>query len=713
MRGFFKNFLLSVVFCTLAFNPVFAQGNLGMMAKMPADIKADQVSFSQDLGTVFLSGNVVVKNDKATLFCNEATVDKENWVVTCKGKVFVYQDGVFYVGNDTVYDFKKHTGTSLEPMASKAPFYFQGEKIERVSPDLIVINNAKITTSDYAKPDYWVEADIVYIYPNVKAVAENAVMYIKGVPVFWFPKWSKYFDESGSRFKLVPGRSSQWGEYLLGSYTPKFLPINDISYIPTFNLDYRSKRGVAGGVDLEVRDIRPNSSRVTSDLMVYGLHDDEYVPIFGDPTEDDKNRYWLNLTHKQEFVWDTNLLLNLNLESDADVVYEYFRNDFENANQRTNYIDISRTLGSYFYLDIYAEAQLNDFYSVVERLPRITLNQMGTPIGDSDFYYTSSSSYANLKYAFSDRDKASRQAIGIDTDKYKTNRFDTLHEISYAKKLFGWLNIAPWVGLEYTYFQDSIDGSSKNRMVYNPGISLYTKFYRVFDVENKTFDINRIRHVMQPYVTYDYIPEPNVTVDEVYQFDTIDAIRKKNRVEFGLKNIFQTKRGDKTVDFFTTDLYTYFYPSLNASDSGERFANIFWDNNVALFDWLMVSFYLRYNPYDHKFVSYQTDATIYQYESWGLSIGHRYLDGSTNFITADLNVVLTEDWSFKAVERYNYREEYSQEHEISLFYDMHSWEVGFTYAFRRNINRAGDDDHIYYLVFGLKEFPNSNLSGKL
>lgn len=712
MRRFFTSFLLSVV---LSFSFIFsvqAQGSLGTLGKLPADVNADKVSFSQDMGSIVLEGNVVIKNEQATLFCNKAVVDKENWIAHCYGRVFVYQHGSFYAGTDSVYDFKNNKGESLEPMALNSPFYFRGEKIRRLSESLIVIDNATITTSAYAEPDYWVKAETVYIYPGIKAVANNAVMYVKGVPVFWFPKWTKYFDEDGSRFKIVPGRSSQWGEYLLCGYTPKFYPYKDVSIIPTFNVDYRSKRGFAGGVELEVRDLRAEN-RVNSDLLVYGLHDTDYEPIFGDAKDAKDNRYWINLVHKQKFLWDSSMILNFDLESDADVVYEYFRKDFENANQRTNYIDISRNIGKYFYLDIYAEGQLNDFNSVIERLPRITFNQVGTSLWDSNFYYGSTSSYANLKYAFSDRSKEALKERGVDPGKYKIQRVDTLHEISYAKKFFGWLNIEPWVGVEYTYFSDSPDGQDKNRMVYNPGVSLYTKFYRVFDVYSKSLNINRIRHILQPYITYDYIPEPNITPDELYQFDSIDAIKKKNRVELGLKNIFQTKRDDVSVDFFQTDIYTYLYPSLNASDTGERFSNIFWDNDLNLFDWLTVSFGLRYDPYKHEFVSFETNATVYQAEKWGVSLGHRYLDGTTNFITADINFVLTEEWAFKAIERYNYREGYSQEHEVSVFYDMHSWEAGLTYAFRRNVNRAGDDDHTFYLVIGLKEFPNSSIRGRV
>ena len=52
-----------------------------------------------------------------------------------------------------------------------------------------------------------------------------------------------------------------------------------------------------------------------------------------------------------------------------------------------------------------------------------------------------------------------------------------------------------------------------------------------------------MRHVFEPYVNYNYIPDPTVDRKNLYYFDDIDRIEQQNFVRLGMLNRLQTRRG--------------------------------------------------------------------------------------------------------------------------------------------------------------------------
>jgi len=82
-----------------------------------------------------------------------------------------------------------------------------------------------------------------------------------------------------------------------------------------------------------------------------------------------------------------------------------------------------------------------------------------------------------------------------------------------------------------------------------------------------------LRHIIEPSVTYVFVPEPNRTPDRLPQFDyaiasgmptpiefpdysAIDSIDSQNVIRLGLANTLQTKRNGVAEDFFSWKLLT-------------------------------------------------------------------------------------------------------------------------------------------------------------
>ena len=75
-----------------------------------------------------------------------------------------------------------------------------------------------ITTDDVAEPAIKVRAKYIKIIPGDKLEAHHATLYIGGVPVFYFPYYSRNIGPHANNFNFLPGDRSGWGPFLLSSY---------------------------------------------------------------------------------------------------------------------------------------------------------------------------------------------------------------------------------------------------------------------------------------------------------------------------------------------------------------------------------------------------------------------------------------------------------------------------------------------------------------
>src|SRR5207248_2159800 len=104
--------------------------------------------------------------------------------------------------------------------------------------------DAIFTASDSSKPDFYIKARSVRIYPKDRIIFSNATLYIGKTPIFWWPYLfqSLKHDES---FTITPGYRSGWGGFLL---TKNTFPISE-NWFGKLLIDLRSTRGVAVGLD--------------------------------------------------------------------------------------------------------------------------------------------------------------------------------------------------------------------------------------------------------------------------------------------------------------------------------------------------------------------------------------------------------------------------------------------------------------------------------
>ena len=66
---------------------------------------------------------------------------------------------------------------------------------------------------------------------------------------------------------------------------------------------------------------------------------------------------------------------------------------------------------------------------------------------------------------------------------------------------------------------------------------------------SERWKLKGLKHRVQPYANYAYIPEPNIENDKLFFFDEIDRVDRLNFLRLGARHQFQSKRNNKVYTF--------------------------------------------------------------------------------------------------------------------------------------------------------------------
>ena len=199
---------------------------------------------------------------------------------------------------------------------------------------------------------------------------------------------------------------------------------------------------------------------------------------------------------------------------------------------------------------------------------------------------------------------------------YEAARVDTYQKLLLPQTFFGWLNVTPRVGGRYTYYSTATGPGATtddvSRWVFDTGAEVSSKASRLWpEAQNDFFQVDGLRHIIEPSINYAYIPNPNVYgTNQVPQFDyqlpslrllpitmpdynSIDSIQGENVFRFGLHNKLQTKREGQVVNLVDWNVYTdwYLHPNTNQT----TFSDLYSDLTLKPRSWLTLESLTRYD----------------------------------------------------------------------------------------------------------------------
>lgn len=640
--------------------PGFSRG-MSPTSSVPIDIDAKTMEYDRPNNTVVASSNVVVRSGAEEVRADAMRVNIATSDLEARGHVVFTRPGSVWRGDYLRYNFATGAWNTGAFVSYFDPFFVRAPSAIKTN-DEYVLQNAYLTTctNEFPHEHYHVVCKQLRIRPGDRMRGSGAVVYLGPVPVFYFPWLYRSLGDRTVGFSAEAGYSQRMGAYLLTStkywMTPNLRAVTQV--------DERTERGLGLGQEIGwYSDDHVNHGRL------YGYYIDDRG-VDADFTSGqrivrlDSSRYRLRFDEVEAFSSRDTFLSDVNYLSDPYIVEDYFNSEYRGGYQPDNFATLAHR-GDNFTASFSAHVRLNDFYTAVDRLPEGEFDLTRQQIADSPFYYEGRNTAGFLQKRFANSDTN-------DTD-YSSARFDTAHTVYYPNHFFGFLNVTPRAGYEATFYSATVrtltnstvtmlagGGSSTSTVAVlepmgsgvrsMPSLGLESSFkgFKVLDEDETVFGTG-LRHVVEPYANYTYVPQPSLTPDELYQFDSIDALGKNDSVLLGVRNRLQTKRNQKVYDFFDVDVNTTYMFEGSVSNRPFQDINVVADFRPA--DWLTVYASAAYGPYDAALHSTDFRAVIKE-DVWKVTLEYYYRVGDSSLVSVDTAWSPNKQWSYGVYERY-------------------------------------------------------------
>lgn len=671
------------------------EGLADFKKKAPIVVNGDEVTYRNEQKTIVGTGNVSITYGDIVLTCDKITVHTDTKIGICEGNVKITQPGATFIGERIEYNFVEKTGTILKGHVNSEPFYGYADKIEKVSDNKVVFEEGYVTTCDHKKPHYKIRARRIQFYIDDKVIAKHVFFYIGNIPVLYVPYYVQPLRDTKTKINIIPGYSDEWGYYALGSYRYYF----NEQCKGYLRLDYRAKKGLGEGIDYSY-DIGTLGEGVA---RYYFTQENNTLAMA--PTGKVDDRYRFQYKHSIDFTEDTKGTMEINKLSDEDIIKDYFFTELEDGWTPENYISLISQKQNYSF-EVLTEKRLDEFFTVTEKLPELNLEVYSQRLWDSNFYYYNDMTLTNFKKLYAESE---------DNDDEESVRMDSYNKLSYVTKILNFLHTTPYIGMRQTYYsKNRWKDENLLREIYEYGVDFSTKFYRVFDTEREFLDIHKLRHVIAPTVGFRHRHQPTISPDNLFQFDTVDALDYENLIDLSLENKLQTKRkdGDKWQD---VDLlrcivgteYHYRFKKGNLGFQGVgRFSDINFELELKPYDGIFaktdITMYIEDYSLNNAIKTAHTDIVCNLGEKVDFGIGHIYehsVDESSSQFTTELDYKINEDWAVRVYERFDAHENEWKEQEYTIYKTLHCWLAEFTCNIK-------DDDFAVWVVFRIKAFPD-------
>lgn len=677
-------------------------------------------------GIATATNGFYVQSGDTVLTADSGTFDQATREVVADGHVRIEHADMIWVGEHIDYNLRTHQMRSEQFRTGKPPVFAAGRNLEgNTTNKTYTARHILVTSDDVSRPAVYIRASKFRIVPGQYIEAWNAVLYLDGVPSFYFPFYRRTLGERVNNFSFLPGYRTAYGPYLLSTYTWYY---ND-EIDGAIHADYRGRRGGAGGLDLNLHLDRWGEAG----FKYYYLYDQNpYLSTNGLPGSFSipNNRQRFYFGYQSTPFTNLNVKALVNYQSDALVLHDFFEGAYTENPQPNTFVEINRYWDNWS-LSAETTPRVNNFFDQVERLPDVKLTGWRQQVFNTPFYYESESSAGYYRKMFAETNALFGGTNGPNSD-YAAARADTFQQLLLPYTFFGWLNVVPRAGGRFTYYGHETGPGGTNsetyRKIFNTGVDVSFKASRLWrGATNSLLDIDGLRHIIEPSVSYAFIPNPSTPPSQLPQFNSespsplllpiqlpdyndIDSIDSENVIRFGLRNSLETKRDGEIAHLLDWNLLLDWRLHPNAGQG--TFNDLYSEMEFRPRSWLTIESQLRYDINAGQFNLAYHQIVFTPNEWWSWSLGHEYtrpgfVDSGDNLISSTMFLKVNDNWGLRATHDFNASNGRLQDQFYTVYRDMRSWTAALT--FRVRDNGVGPKDYTVAFSFSIKAHPRHGL----
>jgi lipopolysaccharide assembly outer membrane protein LptD (OstA) len=675
-------------------------------SRTPITVNGDRIEYSADSKVVTASGNIEVEYKGSKLTCQKLTINTETKVGQAEGDARLDDQQGTIEGERIIYNFETKAGTIIDANFRSNPYFGRAKKIEKVSDKEFIVLNGYATTCSFDQPHYRIKSKSINVFPKDKIQTKENAFFIGDIPVLYLPQYSHSLKEPFMHVRFVPGKSNDWGPYLLTAWRYNLMQnLNGRVY-----LDMRKKLGLAEGFGLNY----------TTDNFGRGDYKFYYTKEKPDnlpsavPHEFD--RYLMRWRHKYNIDERTNFISEIykiydekrkKYDANSNMLKDYFYREYEKDSQPLSYALLHHSFTN-SSLDLLVQKRINRWYDSIDKLPELKYTLPNLKIGQTLIYYENDSSFANLSK------KATTSPVTPNEE--DVTRLDTTHKFSLPVKV-AFLGLTPFVADRQTFYdKGDNDKSLPIRTIFYSGLDLSTRFYRIFEVKSNFLgmDIDGLRHIITPTIEYAYNHQPTIQSEKLKQIDSVDSIEQSNVMSLGLSNKLQTKRKGQSVDLLDARISTdYVFKPKSDIRHGSHLSDLFFELELLPSSWMRIDLDTTYkhsgspsDPNYNHFSNTNYDINFDFGKARSLGFGQRYQRKGGNEMISNFSWRLNPKWKFSIYNRYEQGDDPAlkrglKEIEFTVSRDLHCWQMDITF------NRKKDEGSTIWFIFRLKAFPEA------
>ena len=306
----------------------------------------------------------------------------------------------------------------------------------------------------------------------------------------------------------------------------------------------------------------------------------------------DAGRGFADLTHVQRIEENLRIALQLEWRKDSETFRDFRRDLFAERQWTDSHAEINYE-GANFTISVFSRLHANDYETVVERRPELSLDLAPTEWLLPELYNSFSVALARLRKA---------EAGPSIVNDLEADRLDLTYGLRRPFRLTPWLTFTPMTTYRLVDYEQ--EESNPTRHFGEIGADLRIGFHGDFAVQNETWGIDGVRHDVAMVLNHrhlqnlesdatgsihpidsEFLQDPNLNPVDLFDLRQTDTIEERHLFRVGLENRFLT-RGTDEVPRSLASLLLY-QDLLVVRKAGENtFDDFFADLVLSPADWL-------------------------------------------------------------------------------------------------------------------------------
>ena len=627
---------------------------VGLAHAQPAqlEVTGEKTVYDDLTKETLLTGNARLVNGDTVLTADAIRYNTATGVVNASGHFVLTSGRRRLVADEGTYNLSTREINVRNLRVGEFPIYVSGDTVTG-TPDELVFTNATVFLRENAG-----------YTPSVKA---RHLTYARG--------------------KIVRAEGLSLG--LLGGHfisLPRFeqaLDVDFVSYISA-SLGYRGNLGVfaelglhlplaAGvqvGADVGLYSSRgvmvgPSGSYGSSASDIKGFFRSGYIRDGGDRKTDvlgrpvPPDRSYLTWEHRQRAGDHFTLDGQFNYWSDSEVLRDFRHREFSRVQQPDSFLEAAYT-GDNRSLSAFARVHPNPYHRVQERLPEVRFDLLPSNLG-LGVYQRGSASVAVLE----------SDAFGLDPA-LRTNRLDAYYGLEHPFIPTPWFTFTPVAGGRMTHYTEALAGKSEyTRTLGEVGFDARLLASGTFDYKNQVWEIDGLRHLVEPKLSYRYAPEAGNGRAYIPPIDrrvfstylqplsigdlrNLDDLTTLSTLRLSLNNTLQTR--DRS--YGSRNLASLNFAADYRFDDvpGRRhLSDIYTELAITPASWLRWEVFHRFDPHAPSQQELNAAVEIVDQESWSLRLATHFLKNNYEEYYLEYRQRLNEVLDVTAIWRYDAR----------------------------------------------------------